>query len=201
VFEIDLQRGVAHAAAAGSTIADTARSFMPIGVGLVLLAAVLWATGASLDRSIAKREKIAVELEQAVEANRVQLAEVSGKRRAMLGVQQQELYWSDQLRLFSRKIPDKIWLSRIAVETAAAPPVAAGQRAAAPPPGRRLRIEGGVLSHSQEANLDLVGKFIETIQAEPRFQQSFTGLTLHSVRRDGGDPYSLLFELNANFKS
>ena len=192
MFEIDLRKGATQPGAA-EAIAGEAASFLPVAGVLILLVATLWGVGAWLDGSIADRRAEVTRLEELVASHRQQLAEISGRRRALLDIDQQEVYWSDQLRLLSRQLPDKLWLSKVAVETSG------GEKDKAP--SRRLRIEGGFLSHSSEGNLDLVGRFVEALESEPRFRENFTNLKLESVKRAGGDGNALAFELSAQFRS
>ena len=192
MFEIDLRKGAREPGAA-EAISEEAVSFVPVAGGLLVLIAVLWGVGSWLDSSIATRRDEVTRLEQLVSSHRQQLAEISGRRRALLDLDQQEVYWSDQLRLLSRQLPDKLWLSKVAVETSG------GTKEQ--PPSRRLRIQGGFLAHSSEGNLDLVGKFVEALEGDARFGENFANLRLESVKRAGGDGNALAFELSAQFRS
>ncbi|MGH7858697.1 MAG: hypothetical protein ACREQY_15335, partial [Candidatus Binatia bacterium] len=131
-------------------------------------------------------------IEAEVSQSRQRLADISGKRRALFGMQRQEIYWSDQLRMLSEKMSDKIWLRRIAVATAGG--------AEGTPVTRTLTLEGGVLSSESEGNLDLIGQFIESLQSDGRFRETFGEIALESVTRGSEDAYSLAFVLRAPFR-
>jgi Tfp pilus assembly protein PilN len=194
VFRIDLKKSAhrAEAIAAGSADA-VAGAFVPVAVAVVALVLALWAIDARWDASLANRRAEVEQLQSTVNETRQRLVDISGKRRALLRMDQPEIYWSDQLRLLSERLPDKIWISRVAVATS---PGIEGA-----PPSRQLAIEGGVLSSESEANLDLIGQFIRTLQSDPRFQVAFADIHLESVTRGGDDAYTLNFVLKAPFRA
>ncbi len=201
MFEIDLKQGARPPAGPEGTVAEVqalARILAPVAAAIVVLAVAVWAIDASLERSIAKHEARVSELESALSASRQKLAEVSGKRRVLYDIAQQEIYWSDELRLVSEKLPDKAWLTQIRVMSSAPSKGPSGEAVAPAPQG--LMIEGGVLSNSSEGNLDVIGKFIQDLQADKRFQDSFSSINLESVQRTS-DPYALGFRLKLGFKS
>lgn len=202
MFEIDLKRsereGLPHGGA-GNELRAIAVPFVPVVVGLVVLLIGFSVINRSLDRSITRHGEKASELEAKLNANRQQLAEISGKNRVLYDIQRQEIYWSDTLRLISEKLPDKVWISLVRVMTSTPEKAPKGGEAAAPV-AQGLSIEGGVLSNSNEGNLDVIGKFIQDLQADPRFQESFSAVNLESVHRTG-DPYALTFRLTVAFKT
>ena len=202
MFEIDLKKGARPAdapAGPSSELSTVLLAFAPVAAALVVLGFVVSMAGGSLDRSIAKHDANVADLEASLTASRQQLAEISGKHRVAYGVDHQEVYWSDELRLVSEKLPDKAWLSQIRV-AAPAPPVKGpnGETTAHGPSS--VTIEGGVLSNSSEGNLDVIGKFVQDLQLDRRFQETFSAVTLESVVRTA-DPYALAFRLKLDFKS
>jgi hypothetical protein len=201
MFEIDLRKGARSLEAPGPAgdVAAAATAFAPIAAALAILLLVIWIIEGRLDRSIDKHEANVADLDAALTASRQQLAEISGKRRELFGVGRQEVYWSDELRLVSEKLPDKAWLTQIRV-AAAAPPAKAANGETAPPGPPSLTIEGGVLSNSSEGNLDVIGKFVQDLQADRRFQETFSTIALESVQRTA-DPYALGFRVRLDFKS
>lgn len=201
MFRIDLKQGaiaIAATPASRGELRDVALSFAPVAAAVVFLVAATWTYGRSLDRSIEREEANVASLEASLNASRQQLAELSGKRRVAYGIAPQEVYWSDELRLVSEKLPDKAWITAMHVNSP--PPPAKGTNGAAPTLApQNVTIEGGVLSNSSEGNLDVIGKLVETLQADRRFQETFSGITLESVQRTS-DPYALGFRLRLDFK-
>lgn len=197
MFKIDLKKTAALRSRLGaepSAAVDAARSIAPAAAALAVLVGGLWLVTSRMDGSIAGRKAEAVKLEAAVESSRKELAEISGRRRLLYDTQRAEVFWSDQLRMLSEKVPDKVWVTQVKV-------VASGGGEKGGPVTRKLSIEGGVLSNPSEGNLDLIGKFIEELQADRRFQENFSAVTLESVKRAGGDPYTLVFQLRVDFRS
>lgn len=195
MFEIDLKSTAARPTrpeAAAALAPEVAASLLPVILTVAGVAALLWFTGRWLDGRIADRRAAVTKLESAIDGGRKELAEISGKRRALYATQREEIYWSDELRLLSEKLPDKMWLTQVKV-------VSAGGGEKNLPVSRTLSIEGGVLSNPSEGNLDLIGKFIQDLQADRRFQQAFSNATLESVKRASGEPYALLFQLKIDF--
>jgi hypothetical protein len=201
LFEIDLKKGARPAEAptrAPGDLSSVVLAFAPVAVAVIVLGFVLWMIGGSLDRKIQKQEANVADLEASLNTSRQQLAELSGKHRVLYGVGREEVYWSDELRLVSEKLPDKAWLSQIRVATAAPVKGPSGETTAPGPSS--VTIEGGVLSNSSEGNLDVIGKFIQDLQADRRFQETFSAISLESVQRTS-DPYALAFRLKLDFKS
>jgi hypothetical protein len=201
VFRIDLKQGasvIAATPASRGELRDVALSFAPVAAAVVFLVAATWTYGRSLDRSIEREEANVASLETSLNASRQQLAELSGKRRVAYGIAPQEVYWSDELRLVSEKLPDKAWITAMRVNSPA-PPAKVANGAAPTPAPQNVTIEGGVLSNSSEGNLDVIGELVETLQADRRFQETFSGITLESVQRTS-DPYALAFRLRLDFK-
>ena len=202
MFEIDLKKGARPAEASARAAGDLSSvvlAFAPVVAALAVVALVLWMIGGSLDRAIQKHEANIADLEASLSASRQQLAELSGRHRVLYGVGRQEVYWSDELRLVSEKLPDKAWISQIRV-AAPAPPVKGPNGETTTSAPSCVTIEGGVLSNSSEGNLDVIGKFIEDLQADRRFQETFSAISLESVLRTA-DPYALSFRLKLDFKS
>ncbi|MGH7897200.1 MAG: hypothetical protein ACREQQ_04560, partial [Candidatus Binatia bacterium] len=179
MFEIDLKRSERDAGSSTETTGDLqaiALPFLPVAGALLALLVGFWAINRTLDRSIAARSAKVTEIEAKLSANRQQLAEISGKNRVLYDVARQEIYWSDQLRLISERLPDKVWISQVQVLTSTPEKSPKGEPAA--PVAHGLSIQGGVLSNSNEGNLDVIGKFIQDLQADPRFQESFSAIHL-----------------------
>ncbi|HUE39146.1 MAG TPA: hypothetical protein VMR29_06555 [Candidatus Binatia bacterium] len=201
MFEIDLKKGarpIAAPARAADDLSTIALSFAPVAAGVAVLAVALSMFSGRLDRSITQHEANVADLEASLSASRQQLAEVSGKRRVLYGVGRQEVYWSDELRLMSEKLPDKAWINQIRV---AAAPAAKGPNGEATTAGpATVTIEGGVLSNSSEGNLDVIGKFVQDLQTDRRFQDTFSAINLESVQRTS-DPFALAFRMRLDFKS
>ena len=201
MFQIDLKQGASATAAAPSVRGDVqeiARAFAPVMAAVAFVLVATWTFGRSLDRSIERQEAAVASLEASLSASRQQLAEISGKRRVAYGIAPQEVYWSDQLRLVSEKLPDKAWITSMHVNSP--PPPAKTMNGEAPPPSpQNVTIEGGVLSNSSEGNLDVIGKFVESLQADRRFQETFSAINLESVQRTS-DPYALGFRMRLDFK-
>ena len=196
MFEIDLKSTAARQTRQGQAFGPTpeiAASLLPAVLALAGIAAFLWLTNRWLDGSIAARRAAVTKLESAVAGGRKDLAEVSGRHRALYANQRQEVYWSDELRLLSERLSDKMWLTQFKV-------VSSGGGEKGVPVLRALYVEGGVLSNPSEGNLDLIGKFIQDLQADRRFQEAFSSAKLESVKRASGDPYALVFQLKADFR-
>jgi hypothetical protein len=202
VFQIDLKHGasaVGRSPMPRGDVREIAMSFAPVVAAVAFAVAATWTFGRSLDRSIDKQQAAVASLEASLTASRQQLAEISGKRRVAYGIAPQEVYWSDELRLVSEKLPDKAWITSMRVNSP--PPPAKGANGEPPLPSpQNVTIEGGVLSNSSEGNLDLIGKFVESLQADRRFQDTFSTISLESVQRTS-DPYALGFRLRLDFKT
>lgn len=195
MFEIDLRASAARAAEAAapeSAAMEAASRLLPVVGVVAAVVGALWLATWRLDRSVAERREAVVALDASVNASRQQLAEISGKQRALSNSRRPDLYWSDELRLLSEKLPDKLWLMQVKsfTVTREGRPTTSG-----------IAVEGGALSSSSEGNLDLIGKFIQDLQSDPRFQETFAGVSLESVKRSSGDPYTLVFTLTLPFKS
>jgi len=201
VFEIDLKKGarpIEAPARAADDLSAIALSFAPVAAGVAVLVVALSMFSGRLDRSITQHEANVADLEASLSASRQQLAEISGKRRVLYGVGRQEVYWSDELRLVSEKLPDKAWINQIRV---AAAPAAKGPNGEATTAGpATVTIEGGVLSNSSEGNLDVIGKFVQDLQTDRRFLDTFSAINLESVQRTS-DPFALAFRMRLDFKS
>ena len=200
MFEIDLKKGARPIEAptrAADDLSTIALSFAPVAAGVAVLAVALSMFSGRLDRSITQHEANVADLEASLSASRQQLAEISGKRRVLYGVGRQEVYWSDELRLMSEKLPDKAWINQIRV---AAAPAAKGPNGEATAGPATVTIEGGVLSNSSEGNLDVIGKFVQDLQTDRRFQDTFSAINLESVQRTS-DPFALAFRMRLDFKS
>jgi len=201
VFDIDLKKGaraVEMPSGVAGELSALALPLAPIAGALVLLLLVVWVVGGRLDRAIEKHETDVAELDASLTASRQQLAEISGKRRVLYGIGRQEVYWSDELRLVSEKLPDKAWLNQIRVSTATPTKGPNGEVLPAGP--STVTIEGGVLSNSSEGNLDIIGKFVQSLQADRRFQETFANINLESVQRTS-DPLALGFRVRLDLKS
>jgi Tfp pilus assembly protein PilN len=200
MFEIDLLRGerVASRAVVSREIGAQLGALVPVLAGLAALTVALWAAGHTLDRRLAERRSELSALEATVNQSREELAELSGKRHALYVLRSQDIYWSDQLRLISEKLPDKTWLSQVHVITSGGEKDRDGHPT--PITVQGLAVQGGVLSNPSEGNLDVVGKLIEDLQADPRFQRTFSDIRLDSVSR-ATDPNALSFQLTLSFKS
>ena len=201
MFEIDLKKGarpIEAPARAADDLSAIALSFAPVAAGVAVLVVALSMFSGRLDRSITQHEANVADLEASLSASRQQLAEISGKRRVLYGVGRQEVYWSDELRLVSEKLPDKAWINQIRV---AAAPAAKGPNGEATTAGpATVTIEGGVLSNSSEGNLDVIGKFVQDLQTDRRFLDTFSAINLESVQRTS-DPFALAFRMRLDFKS
>ena len=201
MFEIDLKKGarpIEAPARAADDLSTIALSFAPVAAGVAVLVVALSMFSGRLDRSITQHEANVADLEASLSASRQQLAEISGKRRVLYGVGRQEVYWSDELRLVSEKLPDKAWINQIRV---AAAPAAKGPNGEATTAGpATVTIEGGVLSNSSEGNLDVIGKFVQDLQTDRRFVDTFSAINLESVQRTS-DPFALAFRMRLDFKS
>lgn len=197
MFEIDLKRGHSQSGAP-SAAADTmekVRPFLPVVAGLAAIVMVLWGIGSSQESALEEQRTELAALQQSVTAHRQELAALAGQRGAMAATSNKEIYWSDVVRVFSEKMPDKIWLSDVKVLTSTPPKDQPNA-----PVIRTLQVEGGVLSAASEGNLDLVASFLETIQADPRYKEAFGPARLDSVTRGtGADPYTLSFRITVPF--
>lgn len=197
MFEIDLKRGYSRSGGPGTAgdAMEKVRPFLPIFAGLAALSLVLWGIGSSQEsKLIGQRTELAA-LQQTVTAHRQELTALAGQRGAMAATSNKEIYWSDVIRVFSEKLPDKIWLADVKVTTSTPP-----KDKPDAPVVRTLQIDGGVLSAASEGNLDLVAGFLETLQADPRYREAFGPARLESVTRGGtADPYTLSFRITVPF--
>jgi Tfp pilus assembly protein PilN len=157
----------------------------------------LYAIDRRIDGSIEDQEGVIKGLEASVAESRSQLAELSGKTRVLYDGQRPEIYWSDGLRLLSEKLPDKVWLTQLRATSSQTSKGEHGGDVVTP---GGLAVDGSVLSNANEGNLDVIGKFIQDLQADPRFSESFSSITLASVQRSP-EPYTLTFRLMIGFKS
>jgi len=199
VFQIDLKKSADPAAVLAGPAADLqmlARPFAPVVGVLIGLMILFTVADRWLDGSIRDGEAKATALEASVAETKQQIAEISGKSRVLYETQRPEIYWSDELRLLSEKLPDKVWLTQV---RATSPQTTKGENGDVVTPGAVV-VEGGVLSNANEGNLDVIGKFIQDVQADKRFETSFSSINLESVQR-ANDPYTLTFRLRLGIKS
>ena len=199
MFQIDLKKSANPAAVLAGPAADLqmlVRPFAPLVGVLVGLIVLFTAIDRRLDGSIRDNEAKITALEASVAESKQQIAEVSGKARVLYETQRPEIYWSDELRLLSEKLPDKVWLTQV---RATSPQTTKGENGDVVTPGA-VTVEGGVLSNANEGNLDVIGKFIQDVQADTRFQSSFSSINLESVQR-ASDPFTLTFRLKLGIKS
>jgi hypothetical protein len=198
MFEIDLKRGSQRPVGGDrqSEFREAALPFLPVAGLLVLLLLILSAVGGHMNRdNVARRAKVE-ELEKTVIAKRQELASLSGTRGTLAALSTQDIYWSDVLRLVSEKVPDKLWLTEVKIFTSTPPKDNPNE-----PVRRMLQVQGGVLSAASEGNLDVIAKFLESLQADPRYREAFSEAKLESVTRAGGeDPYTLVFRMTAPFR-
>ena len=194
MFEIDLKRGSrAPSGASGSDVGRQVRALLPVAAGLVVLVLGLaWLSSRAANEVERRRESTAA-LEATVAAKRQELASLAGARGAIAATSTKEIYWSDVLRLFSERMPDKIWLADVKITTTAPP-----KENPNAPVLRTLKVQGGVLSAASEGNLDLIASFLESLQADDRYRESFGPAKLESVTR-GSEPHTLKFELTIPF--
>ena len=199
MFKIDLKKSAEPADAMAGAAGDLrllVRPFAPLIAVIVVLLAAFWVMNGRLDRSI-QDEKARVEsLAASLAESKQRLADVSGKSRVLYETGRPEVYWSDELRLLSEKLPDKIWLTQVKVTSSQMTKTEQGEVLV---PGG-LVVDGGVLSNANEGNLDVIGKLIQDLQADPRFATSFSSIALESVQRSA-EPYTLAFRLKINLKS
>ena len=199
MFTIDLKKSSEPVTALPAQVVDLQRLVQPFAPVIGVLAGLLiafWAIDRRLDRSIEDQQTEIAGLEASLTESRQKLAEISGKTRVLYEGGRSEIYWSDGLRLLSETLPDKVWLTTV---RATSPQTIKGEQGDVVTPGG-LAVEGGVLSNANEGNLDVIGKFIHDLQADPRFSQSFSSITLESVQRSP-DPYTLNFRLKLGFKA
>jgi len=200
VFTIDLKKSADPAAVLVTPLGDLqllVRPFAPLVAAVVALMVVFSAINHRLDGSARDREAQVAGLEASVTETKQQLAEVSGKVRVLYQTQAPEIYWSDELRVLSEKLPDKVWITQV---RAISPQRTKGPNGADVVTPGGVSVEGGVLSNANEGNLDVIGKFIKDLQADPRFQTSFASVDLESVQR-AQEPYTMTFKLKLGVKS
>lgn len=200
-FQIDLKQSAepnAGGPGPSEELQALALPFAPVLGVLLLLLGAFWFVNRTLDRSIHAQEETVLGLQTSVQTSKERLAELSGKRRMLFDVAREEIYWSDELRMLSEKLPDKLWLTQVRVVST--PPAKGPNGETLPPPAPTLSVDGGVLSASSEGNLDVIGKFIQDLQADPRFKMSFSSISLESVLRSP-EPYTLNFRLKLSFRS
>lgn len=197
MFEIDLKESSkpTSSRSSGSEILAKLRPFLPVAGALLALLGVLWMADRRIDGDIRERQENVATLETSLATSRQQLAELSGKARVLYEKGETDIYWSDELRMISEKLSDKIWLTQVRAKAAE---TTKGPNGEVVTPGGVL-VEGGVLSSSNEGNLDVIGKLIADLQADPRFQQSFASIKLDSVQRSA-DPLTLNFSLRLTLK-
>ena len=196
MFEIDLKRG-SQRSTGGDWKADwveNARPFLPVAGMLAAVIVALWVIGGQLGGEIEERRARVTELDKSVVAKRAELASLAGQRGTLAALSAKEVYWSDLLRLVSEKIPDKLWLTDVKIVTTAPPKDNPNV-----PIVRTLEVHGGVLSAASEGNLDVIAEFIDTLQNDPRYKETFAEAKLQSVSR-GGEPYTLVFLITAPFR-
>ncbi len=201
MFQIDLQQsskpGSTSSQGPSAERLATVRPFVPVLAGLAALVIGLGIVDRRLDGEVAEKRDNVTNLESSLASSKQQLAELSGKTRVLYESGQQDIYWSDELRMISEKLSDKLWLTQVHSKP---PEVIKG------PDGEQVTkpggviVEGGVLSSASEGNLDVIGKLVADLQADPRFQQSFASVTLDSVQRSP-DPLALTFSLRLAAKS
>ena len=203
MFEIDLKKSAEREPNVEMPEGDPGvagpSTFIPIAGVVAVLVFALYLASAAHDRALAAKRTELTRLETVVAAQRLELAEASGKRRAMFGSLQEEVFWSDVLRMFSERTPDKMWVSQVKVVTVGGEK--AGEKGGEKMPlSRVLSVDGGVLSSKSEANLDLIGAYVDSLQQDPRYQKVFGAATLRSVTRANDDPLSLVFSLTVPFR-
>jgi len=199
VFQIDLKKSADPSAVLAGTVGELqllVRPFAPligVAVGLMVLFSAVnhW-----IDGSVRDHEAQVAGLEASVAESKQQLAQVSGKIRVLYETQRPEIFWSDELRLLSEKLPDKVWLTQV---RATSPQTTKGPNGDVTTAGN-VMVEGGVLSNANEGNLDVIGKFVKDLQADARFQTSFSSIDLESVQR-AAQPYTMTFRLKLGVKS
>jgi hypothetical protein len=200
VFQIDLKKSadpVGVVTGPGADWQPLLRSYAPVVAVIVGLVVFCTTLNRRIDGSIRDQEAQVVGLEASVADSRQQLATVSGKERVLFATDRPEVYWSDELRLLSEKLPDKVWLTQV---RATSPKTTKDTNGADVVTPGDLIVDGGVLSNATEGNLDVIGKFIQDVQADARFQSSFSSINLESVQR-AAEPYTLTFRLKAALKS
>ena len=197
MFEIDLKRGSQRPSGGDwkSDAKEIGLPFLPAVAALTLLAVLLWGLGSQLGSDIEIRRTAVAALEMSVSAKRDELATLAGQRGTMAALSAPEIYWSDVLRLVSEKIPDKLWLSEVKILTTVPPKENPNE-----PIRRTLLVQGGVLSAASEGNLDVIAKFLETLQADERYREVFAEAKLDSVTR-GDEPHTLVFRVTVPFRS
>ncbi|MGH7803808.1 MAG: hypothetical protein ACREQJ_05630 [Candidatus Binatia bacterium] len=197
MFEIDLKRG-SQRSSGGDWKADffeSARPWLPVAGMLAGVLVALWIVGGRLEREVEERRARVADLDKTVAEKRTELASLAGQRGTLAALSTKEIYWSDLLRLVSEKIPDKLWLTEVKIVTSTPPKDEPNA-----PVHRMLQLHGGVLSAASEGNLDVIAKFIETLQGDPRYKDVFGEAKLQSVTRGAsGDPYTLGFLVTAPF--
>ncbi len=196
MFEIDLKRGSQRPTGGDwkADLVENARPFLPVAGMLAAVIVALWVIGGQLGGEIEERRARVTELDKSVVAKRAELASLAGQRGTLAALSAKEVYWSDLLRLVAEKIPDKLWLSDVKIVTTAPPKDNPNA-----PIVRTLQVQGGVLSAASEGNLDVIAKFIDTLQSDPRYKDTFAEARLQSVSR-GGEPYTLVFLITAPFR-
>jgi hypothetical protein len=198
MFEIDLKRGSQRPTGGDwkADLMENARPFLPVAGMLAVVIVALWIIGRQLGGDIEERRARVTELDKSVVAKRAELASLAGQRGTLAALSAKEVYWSDLLRLVSEKIPDKLWLTDVKIVTTAPPKDNPNA-----PIVRTLQVQGGVLSAASEGNLDVIAKFIDTLQSDPRYKDTFAEAKLQSVSRGAaGEPYTLVFLITAPFR-
>lgn len=195
MFEIDLKRGSRHGES-GGPLGDRwseAKPWIPIAAGLVVLVAGLWLVSSRAEATAVERRASVLALDAEVVAKRQELASIAGQRGTIAVTSSKEIYWSDVLRLLSERMPDKLWISDVKVTTSTPP-----KDEPDAPVIRTLSVRGGVLSAASEGNLDVVAGFLESLQADGRYRESFGPPKLDSVTR-GSEPHTLTFQVTIPF--
>lgn len=194
MFEIDLKRGSRAPSGPGaSDLARHLRPLLPVAAGLVALAVGLAWLSSRAASEVERRRDAVAGLESTVAAKRQELASIAGERGAIAATSTKEIYWSDVLRLLSERMPDKIWLADVKIVSSSPP-----KEQPKAPVLRTLKVQGGVLSAASEGNLDLIASFLEALQTDERYRESFGPAKLESVTR-GTEPHTLKFELTIPF--
>lgn len=158
--------------------------------GILALIVGLWMIDARVRAQVHEKQRQVTTLESSLAMSRQQLAVLADKSRVTVENAAADVYWSDELRMIGEKLPDEIWLTQVRANAAE---ITQGPNGGGVIPGAVV-VEGGVLSSSKESDLDAIGKLIADLWADPRFQRSFTSVTLDSAELSA-DPLGRSFSL------